>query len=73
MRGRLQADRSPNGAAPTDLEQALVLWLRWNDAHEQIQETLFARRHDPAITESLLDELDQLRDRAAALSRQLLR
>lgn len=53
-------------------QEALTLWLRWNDAQEHIDANLFAARHDIQQATELLDQLDRLRQRAVKLSSQLL-
>lgn len=53
-------------------EQALVLWLRWNDAYKRINAALSAdpeRREDFA---EMIGELDELREMAVALSKEVL-
>lgn len=54
------------------LREALVMWLRWNDAHEKCTERLFCEHCDPRQTEELLDQLDGLRHEAVRLSHELL-
>ena len=53
-------------------EQVLVLWLRWNDAHERITTELFERRADQLGVEELLSQVDELREQAVKASRTLL-
>lgn len=55
--------------------EALELWLRWSEEHERITAALFRARHDPERLESLserIDQIDQLRWRAAELSQAIL-
>lgn len=62
--------------SPSDRElrlcEALVMWLRWNDAHERITQRLYAEQSDPVRSEELLDQLDHLRRDAIRLSQELL-
>ncbi|MCH8046404.1 MAG: hypothetical protein IID44_22065 [Planctomycetes bacterium] len=53
-------------------QDALLLWLRWNNAYERVTATLYDARHDPRKQEQLLDEMDQLRQQAVDFSRELL-
>ncbi len=53
-------------------QEALLLWVRWNDAHERITGALFRSDQDPQAIEQALDQLDQLRAEAVRLSQQLL-
>lgn len=52
--------------------EALRLWLTWNRAHEQATARLFKLGEDPRQVEATLDQLDQLRAQAIALSEQVL-
>jgi hypothetical protein len=52
--------------------EVVALWLNWNAAYENITERLFSLRHDQQALEDALDELDQVRQRAVCLSRQLV-
>ena len=53
-------------------QEALTLWLRWNDAHERINASLFEARQDLTQSAELLDQLDFLRQKAVKLSSELL-
>lgn len=60
----------------TDLQlqwrEALVLWLRWNQAYEHVTEQMFQAGQDPARLQQLMDQMDDLRREAVAQSQQLL-
>lgn len=60
----------------TDLQlqwrEALVLWLRWNQAYEHVTEQMFQAAQDPARLQQLMDQMDDLRREAVAQSQQLL-
>jgi hypothetical protein len=59
-------------AAPNRYQEALRLWLDWNEQHEQSTAAMFESRQDPQAVQELLDRLEKLRRRAVELSRQLL-
>lgn len=52
--------------------EALVCWLRWNEAYEHVNATMFDKRHSPEQLERLMDQMDELRRRAIGLSHELL-
>ena len=52
--------------------EALVMWLRWNEAYEHATKHLFAAGQDSARLEDFMDSLDQLRREAISLSHSLL-
>ena len=52
--------------------EALICWLRWNEAYEHVNATMFDKRHSPEQLEHLMDQMDQLRRRAIGLSHELL-
>lgn len=60
----------------TDLQlrwrEALVMWLRWNQAYEHVTERMFQAGHNPAQLQELMDQMDDLRREAVAQSQQLL-
>lgn len=60
----------------TDLQlrwrEALVLWLRWNQAYEHVTERMFQAGHNPAQLQEMMDQMDDLRREAVAQSQQLL-
>ena len=62
------------GGAEQDLRyrEALELWLRWNEAHEQAVAQLFSADLSPQQIEDFLDSIDQLRREAITMSRLLL-
>jgi hypothetical protein len=53
-------------------QQALVLWLRWNDEHQQLTESMYCNRQRPAAVEALLDRVDALRSEAVAITQEAL-
>jgi hypothetical protein len=52
--------------------EALVLWLRWNRAYEQLTARMFNSHRDPDQLQAILDDADQLRSEAMARSHELL-
>lgn len=62
--------------AMTDRElqcrDVLALWLRWNEAYQRSTELMFAGDQSSEQIESLMDQIDQLRQQAVQLSRDLL-
>jgi hypothetical protein len=75
--GRAEHNHQPPlSDSPKDLksgwQEALRLWLRWNDAYEKVCEVLFQSRGDPQKLEQLMDRKDQIRQQAVELSRKLL-
>ena len=52
--------------------EALVLWLRWNEAYEKATNHLFAAGQSPEKIEDYMDSMDQLRHEAISLSHDLL-
>jgi hypothetical protein len=74
---------SPSRADPTHDEteamdqqlrwrEALVCWLRWNEAYENVTATMYDKRQSPEQLERLMDQMDALRRHAIELSHQLL-
>ncbi len=53
-------------------EQALRLWLRWNDAYERLTGDMFEAAHDQSRVEALAEEVDRLRQQAIAAARNAL-
>jgi hypothetical protein len=73
----------PGVTAPDAREQAmtdhelhcrdvLALWLRWNEAYQRSTELMFAGDQSPEQIELLMDQMDQLRQQAVQMSRELL-
>lgn len=62
------------GIADADLKfrEALIMWLRWNEAYEHATSHLFAAGESATKLEDFMDSLDQLRREAISLSRALL-
>ena len=63
----------PEPSSPDTFTEVLQLRLRWNDEYEQLAARMFQFVHDQTRVESLADEVDVLRQRAADASRKLLR
>jgi hypothetical protein len=55
-----------------EFRDALVLWLRWNEAYERVTANMFCSGDDRRQLEALMDQMDQLRRRAIKLSHELL-
>ena len=54
-------------------EQALVLWLRWNDAYERMTSQMFEHRENPERVEELLGQVDELRRQGVDTTKEILR
>ena len=52
--------------------EALRLWLRWNQAHDQITRTLFEDGKPSQKLEDVMDQLDSMRKQAVTLSEELI-
>ena len=78
MATHLEQNASPTGDRAfshddiVKYENALSMWLRWNEAHDQITSRMFDSREDPEGIEELLRQVDELRFRAIAAARALL-
>jgi hypothetical protein len=59
----------------SDLEvrfrEALVLWLRWNEAYEQATAQMFSLGQNAKEIEAVMDKMDELRCAAISLSHKL--
>ena len=51
-----------------ELRQAVALWLRWNEAYEQVTMQAYQARHDQRKLEAIMDEMDSVRKQAVAAS-----
>ena len=69
-------NQSSNGRGHTSQvdawREAVGLWLDWNSAYEQVTERLFALGQDQRRLEDVMDQMDQVRQKAIRLSRQLV-
>ena len=66
-------DDAENTACATDAwREALKLWLRWNQAHVQITQTLFEDGKPSQKLEDIMDQLEGMRKQAVALSEDLI-
>jgi hypothetical protein len=52
--------------------EVLTLWLRWNEASQQVTDRIFNNRDNPAKLQELLDDVDRIRQEAVSASQQLL-
>jgi hypothetical protein len=52
--------------------ETLSLWLQWNEAYENATQAMCRPGQTQEQLESLMDDMDQLRRRAIATSRELL-
>ena len=70
----LRQDPSDRGQASLGerYQDALLLWLRWNSAYERSTAALYDARQNPREQEEIMDQMDQLRQQAVNLSRELL-
>ena len=53
-------------------EEALLLWLKWNNAYERVTMVMMQPGFSQEDLEEHMDQMDQLRHRAAELSRGVL-
>lgn len=53
--------------------EVLKMWLRWNDASQQVTELMFTDRDNPEKVREILDDLERLRVEAVTASQQLLK
>lgn len=65
-------DAEYSAAAGSAYREALRLWLRWNQAHDQITRTLFEDGKPTQKLEDVMDQLDSMRKQAVALSEGLI-
>lgn len=74
--GKLSSQSEIESEGVTDLQlqwrEALLLWLRWNQAYEHVTERMFQAGQNPAQLQELMDQMDELRREAINQSRQLL-
>lgn len=70
--GRAEAEQPGMSDSELRLREALVLWVRWNEAYERAAGQLFSAGGDPAQVEAFMDQIDELRRRAVELSHELL-
>jgi hypothetical protein len=52
--------------------EALLMWLRWNQAYEHVTERMFQPGCNSAQLQEMMDQMDDLRREAIAQSRELL-
>ncbi len=65
---------TPEASSPHEKwETALRLWLNWNDAYERMSSNLYEAGNDQRALEDLMDRMEQARQQAIDLSRELLR
>ena len=66
-------DEAENASHANDAwREALRLWLRWNQAHAQITQTLFEDGKPSQKLEDVMDQLEGMRKQAVALSEDLI-
>lgn len=74
--GRVTSGDDVESEGVTDLQlqwrEALLLWLRWNQAYEHVTERMFQAGQNPAQLQAMMDQMDELRREAIAQSQQLL-
>jgi hypothetical protein len=68
------APPAPAGITEQQLRwrEALVLWLRWNEAYEHVTARMYQPGQDAQQLELLMDQMDQIRSQAIRLSQELL-
>ncbi|HUS40939.1 MAG: hypothetical protein WBF93_15070 [Pirellulales bacterium] len=62
----------PAGSQAEAVRNVLLLWMKWNAAHEQLSSKMFEVGHNGAMLEDLMDHVDQLRREAVLISEQLM-
>jgi hypothetical protein len=74
--GNASSDAELSGEGISDLQlrwrEALVLWLRWNQAYEHVTERMFQAGEDPEQLQQYMDRMEEMRREAIAQSHQLL-
>lgn len=55
------------------LREALQAWMQWNDRYENLSANMYRAGHDVSQMKSLAAEVDQLRQKAVGLTRDLIR
>jgi hypothetical protein len=53
--------------------EILRMWLRWNDASQQVTELMYNDRDNPEKLREMLDDLERLRVEAVTASQELLK
>ena len=69
----MQRDEDERERQLTELQEAVALWLAWNEQYSRLLSAMLEHSDDQRRMEQLADQLDQLRFRAVELSRQALR
>jgi hypothetical protein len=59
-------------ASIQELQRAIALWLRWNEAYEQVTMQAYQARHDQRKLEAIMDEMDSVRRQAVAASKKAI-
>ncbi len=67
-----QQAQEPTPNSYPQWQEALMLWLSWNSTHEKLTARMCKPGQNQDKLEVLMDELDQLRSRAIALSEKLM-
>jgi hypothetical protein len=69
-----KATTSESGISDLELRfrEALVLWLRWNEAYELGTAQMFSSGQSAEKIEAFMDTMDKLRHKAISLSHELL-
>jgi hypothetical protein len=62
----------PTTSAEVRCKEVLQMWLRWNDASQQVTQLMFRERDNPEKLREMLDDLDRLRLAAVSASQELL-
>ncbi len=66
------ATECQSGSPNSSFEEALRLWLNWNDAYEKLTSHMFEVGEDQEQLEALMDHVDRIRQQAVDLSRKML-
>ena len=69
-----KAESSGNQLNDVDAEwnEALMLWLSWNSTYEKVTAKMCKPGHNASKLERMMDEMDQLRNRAIETTERLL-
>lgn len=62
----------PTASAEVRCEEILQMWLKWNDASQQVTQHMFQERDNPDKVRQILDDLDRMRLAAVSASQELL-
>lgn len=68
----VNADRSTISDFEMRCREALVLWLRWNEAYERVTEQMYQPGTSQESLQDTMDQVEDLRRQAISLSQEML-